>query len=271
MISLRTARRYSCTRGFTLIELALTLAIFGVLAAGLLVPFVAQVTQRKVAETERALESAREVLLGFAAANGRLPCPATDASNGVESFAGGGSAANGACATFSGFLPAVTLGFTPIDGNGYAIDAWATRQNRLRYAVSNETLNAVTNPFTRTDGMRQASAGALGAATLLYVCASAAPSADPSAHCGPGAPATGGTRTLTANAPAVVWSNGANAAIGGAGADEAQNPNPNGGSADRIFVSRGIGGPEANEFDDLLTWLSVGSLVNRMVLSGQLP
>src|SRR5690606_17123599 len=153
------------SRGFTILELALSLAVLAVIAVGVLVPFVAQVSQRKISDTERILEQAREALLGYATATGRLPCPATAASNGFESFASGGNVSNGNCTAtngnFIGFLPAATLGFTPIDANGYAIDAWGTAQNRLRYAVANQTVNGIANPFTRADGMRNATAAAM--------------------------------------------------------------------------------------------------------------
>ena len=263
--------------GFTILELAIALAIMAVLAVGVLVPFVAQVTQRKISETERILEQARETLMGFAAATGRLPCPALPDSDGFEKFSTTsspvGSVTNGTCATFYGFLPAATLGFTPIDQQGYAIDAWGTTQNRIRYAVSNQTISAVTNPFTKTNGMRDATPAGLAGSTLLVVCSSGTGAVAATPACASLA------ATLTANAPAVIWSNGANAATGGASTDEAQNPhsNPNTGSfpqygtADRIFVSRSIGAGAAGEFYDIVTWLSVGNLVTRMVLAGQLP
>ena len=66
-------------------------------------------------------------------------------------------------------------------------------------------------------------------------------------------------------------------ATGGTSVDERQNPHPNGaavppnGSADRIFVSRTTTNVPGSEFDDIVTWLSVGNLVSRMVLGGQLP
>ena len=63
------------TAGFTLIELAITLAIIGVLAGAVLVPFVAQVAQRNTAATEKTLEQIKDALLGYATATGRLPCP----------------------------------------------------------------------------------------------------------------------------------------------------------------------------------------------------
>ena len=259
-------------RGFTILELAITLAVMAMLASAVLVPLVAQIQQRKIAATEKILEQAMEALLGYAAATGRLPCPAVDTGvnpTGVEAFATTptpGTVANGICASFIGFLPAVTLGFTPVDGQGYAIDAWATTQNRIRYAVSNQTVpvgSTNTNPFTRANGMRNASAGSMAATPLLYVCGS-----------GTGVVAgtnCGAAVTLTSNAPAVIWSVGANATTGGTSTDELQNPNPNGGSSDRIFVSRIRTDVTGAEFDDIVTWLSVGNLVSRMVMAGELP
>ncbi|HYC46048.1 MAG TPA: prepilin-type N-terminal cleavage/methylation domain-containing protein [Burkholderiales bacterium] len=259
--------------GFTILELAITLAIMAVLAVGVLVPFIAQVTQRRIAETERILEQAKETLMGFAAATGRLPCPALPDTDGFEKFAAGGTVANGSCATFYGFLPAATLGFTPVDNQGYAIDAWTTTQNRIRYAVSNQTVNGVTNPFTKTNGMRDATATQLAGATFLVVCSAGTGAVPATPACASAA------STLTINAPAVIWSNGANAATGGRSADEAENPHPNPdtgafaqyGTADRVFVSRTIRSVSGAEFDDIVTWLSVGNLVSRMVLAGQLP
>ena len=253
------------THGFTLLELSITLAILAVLAAGVMVPFVAQVAQRNIANTERLLDQAKEALLGYAATTGRLPCPAIAASNGQESVA---NAATGACTTNYGFLPAVTIGFSPVDAAGFAIDAWSTQSNRIRYAVSD---HGGANTFTRSGGMRSVGPAALAANPLLFVCGSSTASNQPNLHCGPGALGTGGSILLTDRAPVVIWSVGANALTGGGSADEAQNPNPNGGSADRIFVSKSMSNRAATEFDDLVTWLSVGNLVNRMVLAGQLP
>ena len=256
-------RGYAGASGFTIIELAITLAIIGVLAGAVLVPLVTQVAQRNRAATERTLEQVKEALLGYATATGRLPCPATDTSNGLEAFAVTGTVSNGLCAAFTGYLPAVTLGFTPVDNQGFATDAWGTTQNRIRYAVSNQTINTIANPFTRVNGMRSATAAQMSTALLLYVCNSGA---------GVVAGTSCGTAVkLTDNAPVVVWSVGANAATGGTSVDELENPNPNGGSADRIFVSRSVQNTSGSEFDDVVTWIPVGNLVSRMVVGGQLP
>lgn len=253
--------------GFTLIEMAVVLLIVTLLLGGLLVPLSTQIEQRKISETQKLLEDAKEALIGFALANGRLPCPASANSNGQESFAAGGSAVDGKCSNFfDGFLPAATLGFTPVDSNGYAIDGWGLAQNRIRYAVANTTVNTFTFPFTRTDGMKNATMSAIGNANLLYVCASAPiGAAAPYTNCG-------AATTLTSKAVLVVYSVGKNAATGGTGSDEVVNPNPNSLNVNKgVFVSHTQSAAAGNEFDDIVTWLSPNILFNRMVAAGRLP
>src|ERR1700682_680809 len=121
---------------FTLIEVMVVLVILVVLMSGLAVPLAAQVQLRRQEETRRQLDEAKEALLGFAAAHGRLPCPAAERSNGLESFAPGGDASNGNCSNFyDGFLPGATLGLAPLDSEGFVRDAWMGVGNRVRYAV----------------------------------------------------------------------------------------------------------------------------------------
>lgn len=63
-------------RGYTLVELAVVLAIVGLQLDSMMYMLSAQTEQRNFEETRRRLETARDLLLGFAVANGRLPCPA---------------------------------------------------------------------------------------------------------------------------------------------------------------------------------------------------
>src|SRR5205809_6647757 len=86
--------------GYTLVELMVVMLIMAVLAAGITIPLSAQLQMRRAEETRRILDEARDALLGFAVAHGRLPCPATASSRGEERFAPGGSPDNGACETF---------------------------------------------------------------------------------------------------------------------------------------------------------------------------
>lgn len=257
------ARRHPSARngnqGFTLLEHAVSLSVIALLLGSVMVPLQTQIETRKVDETRRMLDLAQEMLLGFAAAHGYFPCPATASSAGQEPQ--GTDHTDGSCPVWHGFLPAAVLGYRPVDAQGYALDAWETASNRIRYAVANETVGGVARLFTRANGMRSVPLSSLGATPLLHICQSGNGVAETS--CGPAV-------TLASNAAVVVWSVGPNAATGGASVHEAQNPNPNGGSADRIFVSRGPSAVPSHEFDDLLTWIPATTLVSRLVLAGQL-
>jgi len=54
------------TRGFTLIELAIVLVIITILVGGLAMPLTAQIQARRIAETKKTLEEAREAIIGYA-------------------------------------------------------------------------------------------------------------------------------------------------------------------------------------------------------------
>ena len=258
-------------RGFTLVELAVAIFIIALLLGSVLVPLQSQVESRRYDDTQRILEQAREALLGYAAANGYFPCPADYAlgSLGAEVTHNLGT---GVCAAtvngggtggvYVGFLPAVTLGFTPVDAQGYALDAWGLTQNRIRYAVSYTTVGGTTNPFTRTNGIRSAGMGNVQAAALLSVCNTATGST--ATACAAGA-------TLTSNAIVVIWSLGPNAATtGGVSTDEAENAQSLA-ATDRVFVMRTKSSVTASEFDDVVTWIAAPTLFNRLIAAGQLP
>lgn len=237
-------------RGFTLIEMAIVLIIITLVVGSALVPLSTQIEQRKRAETQKTLEEIKEALIGFAVANGRLPCPATATSNGVEDPMGGGACTN----PYNGFVPAVTLGITPTDDQGFVIDGWG---GRIRYAVTRANNN--NNYVTTNDGIRNVGMGAF--LPDLHVCASST-GVTPT-NCG-----TTAGNTLTASAPALIYSLGQNWPTGGTGNDEAENLD-----ADVVFVSH-VPSPATapnGEFDDIVTWISPYTLFNRMVAAGQLP
>lgn len=243
-------------RGFTLTEMAVVLVIVALLIGGLILPIGTQQDIRYINETDASLKNIHEALLGFAAANGRLPCPAAPAGNGTESFAGGGNADNGECSNFyNGFVPAVTLGIQPTDAGGFAIDAWG---HRIRYAVTDQAINGVARAVTRSDGMRSATMNSVAAATLVSVCTTST---------GIAAGNCGGATSLVTNAPAVIFSTGKNEA--GAGADEQANST----TLDAVFVSHVPAPPGAanGEFDDQVLWISPNILFNRMLSAGRLP
>lgn len=251
--------------GFTIVELAFALFLVALLFGSVFVPLQTQVDTRKVEETRQLLGRAREALLGFAVAHGYFPCPADGTGSGQEPA--GSDHATGQCPAYHGFLPAAALGFPFADAQGYAVDAWGISTNRIRYAVANQAVGPAgnSNAFTRANGMRAAGISNMSdpALSLFHVCASGK---------GVSAGATcGSAPTVVSTTPVVIWSVGANAATGGTSLDEAQNPNPNGGSMDRIFVSRTRSNAAGNEFDDIVSWIPMPILIGRMVAAGQIP
>lgn len=246
-------RQYN--RGFTLIELAIVLILVALLSGGLMMSLSAQYENVASAETQRRLNDAREALLGYAAANGRLPCPAQGGATAVESPLGGGTCSD----NWDGFLPAITLGLNPTDSNGYALDGWG---NPIRYA----TTKAVSSQVTTTNQIKAAwnAGGTLNNGQLaadLRVCNTSFGISGGGAN----ASCAGGSE-LTANAVAVIYSRGSNGASPPSSADEIAN-----GDADRAFVSHTPTPAGANEFNDLVIWISPNTLYSRLIAAGRLP
>jgi type II secretory pathway pseudopilin PulG len=239
----RFQARGAFARGFSLVELAIGMLVLALLLGSILVPLSAQVEQRKIAETQKALDEIREALLGYAIANGHLPCPdrstGTNSNNGVEDITGNSCGSN-----LEGNLPWVTLG-TP------GVDSWG---NRFRYRISD------------VFAQRGPPVIAFGTTSSVEVCADAA--------CATRVTASGD------GPPALVLSYGRNGrgAINGtnnvqntlptAGTDEAENTD-----GDQTYVSRveSAQGSTAGEFDDLFTWVPRSVLLNRLVAAGRLP
>jgi prepilin-type N-terminal cleavage/methylation domain-containing protein len=258
-------------RGFSLIEIAIVLVIISVLLTIVVVPLSTQVEQRRRADTEKQLELIKEAIIGFALANGRFPCASRAADNGVESVI---SAVAGTCNAYVGLVPAVTLGLSPIDSSGFAVDAWEITPNRIRYAVADLSIsgppyppscsNSVQHVLTKTDGIRLATMGCLGDTNallnLLTIC-SVKPTGAPGA-------ASACTSPLSTKAPFVLLSLGKNAPAGGTGADEAHNVDP-----DSYFVSHTPTdvASTSGEFDDIVAWPSLNTIFGRMVQAGKLP
>lgn len=240
-------------RGFSLIELAIVLVIVTILIGGLAVPLSAQIQARRVAETSKTLEEAREAILGYAMTHSVdhdsnpttpprpfLPCPDSDTvADGLENR----DLTTGACVQDVGWFPWVTLGAA-------SQDAWG---RRLLYASQPELTNSL-NGFNNST--------VAPVAGWNDVC---------STH-------TCSTVDVAADVPVVLVSFGPNGwgarDINGStlasptGADELENLN-----ADRLFVSRSSSKPgsTSGEFDDLTTWLSFNLIINRACPAGGCP
>lgn len=253
--------RLGAPHGFTLVELAVVVAIVALLLGTLMYTLSAQSDQRNFEETRRRLDSAHDLLLAYAIANGRLPCPATATSNGYESPVGGGT-----CTTsYGGWLPAVTIGFQQTDASGYAVDAWG---NRIRYSVdpsgcllSPSCSSTVTPFFTSSTTLK--TNGISYMPGNLVVCKSATGATTNS--CGPS------TNSLTNQniVVAVVLSTGKNGAITCASCTD-QNENTD---SDPVFVYHTLTptGATNGEFDDQMVWIPIGELYSKMIAAGVLP
>jgi prepilin-type N-terminal cleavage/methylation domain-containing protein len=271
---MKSAYTTTSSAGFTLAELAIVLLIIGLLVGGALIPLGAQVELKRIGDAQKSLDDIKEALLGYAAANGRLPCPDTTgdgvedrtAVNGLDGCQGG---------VYEGNLPWVTLGIG-------SVDSWG---NRFHYRVTNE--------FTRTTGDPTAAGcsytGFDNSCTLEL-----GDTGDIAVRTRGDNPATGAVESkfvsnLATAVPAVILSFGKNgygavSSTGGAipgppvsNVDEATNANM---GAIKMWHTRTIGqvgcsdtaeGQPFCEFDDLVTWLPTTVLFSRMVAAGKLP
>lgn len=113
--------------GFTIIEIAIVLLIFGLIVGGIMGPLQTQLDNMDRRETVQTLDTTREALVGFALRNGRLPCPDTS-GDGQENKPG----AN--CTNELGDVPWVTLGVK-------SEDAW---KQPLTYRVDGRFADSAT-------------------------------------------------------------------------------------------------------------------------------
>jgi prepilin-type N-terminal cleavage/methylation domain-containing protein len=233
-------------RGFTLIELAVALFIITLVLASILVPLTSQVEQRQISDTRKTLEEIKEALIGFAIANGYLPCPAISAIDGHEDRNGTVCRAG----KRDGYIPWATLGVSKLDAWGHI----------FRYSVapayaSSNPLFGLISPRTLMVQTRDA-AGALSPLTNLNDIPAVALS-----HGKNGYGSVNDQGTPQANPADWPLSN----------LDESTNVAVN----TTTFVSRapqaaGLPGP-GGEFDDIVVWISPNILFNRMVAAGKLP
>jgi len=273
--------------GFSLVEIAVVLVILTILLSTLAMPIAGQLRQRRMSETQRLLDMAQQALIGYASANGRLPCPATDGATigsvnsfGDERFASAGdSALTGKCEYWAGYLPAVALGLSPLDSQGFMVDAWGLRANRIRYAVWGSDVvlpGLVSYPFTKTNGMKTATTTVLAdtntATPFLMICQSAPLGTPlPSATVAGTTSACGaGVVKLADRAPAIIYSLGENAAAASPGLDEAFNAKTTANQT-FAFVSHVQTAGPTNAFDDIVNWISLSVLFNNMQAAGRFP
>ncbi len=244
---MKTQRPYFISQkiahGFTLIEMAVVLVILGLLLTMFLTPFTTQRDAQNRAKTQILLSEAKEALIGYAVTNGYLPCPDSDAvPDGIENLNNDGTN----CQDAEGVLPWNDLGIE-------RIDAW---NHYFRYRV-NSTFSRRSGLFTIADAEGASDIQISGENDVAIVSTNSRPAAVVLSHGTNGF----GAKNLNATSPA-------NQEPAPTGADELINATED----DKKFVSH-TPTPQgsANEFDDLVTWISPKVLINRMIVAERLP
>lgn len=134
--------------GFTLIEIAIVLLIVTILLGYTVALFPRQQELKQYRAVDREMDEIIAAIVGFAQVNGRLPCPAIPNSAGAEDGGGGAE-----CTSFGGFVPTSTIGFEGrLNGDTLLLDPWG---NPYRYYVSDSDMDADgVSDFVRTNEMR---------------------------------------------------------------------------------------------------------------------
>ena len=121
--------------GFTLIEVAIVVLIVTILLGYSVALLPRQQELKQYRALDQEMDHIIEAIIGFAQVNGRLPCPAIPNSGGFED--GGGTID---CNNYGGFVPVNTLGLTGrLNQDLLLLDPWG---NPYRYYVTNNDFNA---------------------------------------------------------------------------------------------------------------------------------
>ncbi|MCL5061526.1 MAG: type II secretion system GspH family protein [Candidatus Thermoplasmatota archaeon] len=298
-------------RGFTLIELAIVLVIVTILIGGLAVPLSAQIQARRIAETNKTLEEAREAIIGYTMSHTTTTCTCAYTSGALDSPPATTCPTNLCPPLVTGtatltisprhYLPCPDLnGADPepdqdndgVDGlrdiNNGVEDRYKTGSNVGRCAASAGHLPWVTLGTAAQDAWGNRlhySLTDIPAATMYGNSSTGfSNSSTGNNHvCITGAGGCG-TGTVASNVPAVLVSYGPNSR--GARniniAEGSPTPAPpletspdelENTDADTGFVSRAPTKADSasGEFDDLVVWISDGLLKSRVCPSGGCP
>ncbi len=226
--------------GFSLVELTVVLVIVALLSGGLMFGLSAQRESAALQDARRQLDTVKEALLGYAMANGRLPCPALANTGIAPDPLPQPSPLPSLCAQQYGVIPWVTLGLPETDPWG----------NRVTYFASSRFTAGLTGgaqaSFTMSTGVPPDNAGLAEIHNLAG-------------------------STVAIEIAAVVVSHGPN----GAGAyrpDGSKNAEGSIKEQENSDTNQPfIADTPTPAFDDQLVWISPHLLKSRLVAVGKLP
>jgi prepilin-type N-terminal cleavage/methylation domain-containing protein len=255
---MRVINIYKTNSGFTLIEMAIVMLIIGALIGSAILPLKAQRESNNIKQARAELKTIEQAIYGYAIANARLPCPAQPGS-GLENLTAD------VCTNNSiGFVPSTTLGIGGnINCDNLIVDPWG---NPYRYSVTESDSNAINGPdFTSPTDIVDIDVALLDPDLRVCINNTCAPA----------------SARLTNEAIAVIYSMGKNR-NNTAGVDEEQNGGEGtiasgaciagdyGVGADNDYVSHLQVEAGANQFDDIMLWISENLLYAKLLSAGQL-
>lgn len=264
----RNAVRFNAMRGFTLIELAVVIAIVGLLLGGLLIPLATQMDAKRVRSTQDSLDEIKQAIYGYVVSSNpmpgalnpqitsRLPCPdcmestdgdcnvlpADDIGDGEEDYFNPGLGFTG-CASYEGYVPWVSLGVGQFD-------SW---NRNFRYRVTDDFADAVADPDC---GSVRVSIGLCTQGDL-----------DVQESVGEG------SDRIAEDMAAVILSLGEEASktLCSQAADPSPDQEENVDCNNSIFVSNTRVEQAGNEFDDVVIWVSPNIIKLKLLEANILP
>jgi prepilin-type N-terminal cleavage/methylation domain-containing protein len=256
-------------RGFTLIELAVVIAIVGLLLGGLLIPLATHVDAKRVSSTQDSLDEIKQAIYGYAVSSNpmpgahypqitsRLPCPdcmestddhcnvlpADDIGDGEEDYYAYPGEGFTGCATYEGNVPWVSLGVGQFD-------SW---NRNFRYRVTDDFADAVAD---QNCGSVRVSIGLCTQGDL-----------DVQESVGEG------SHKIAEDMAAVILSLGEEASktLCSQAADPSPDQEENVDCNNSIFVSSTRVEQAGNEFDDVVIWVSPSIIKLKLLEANILP
>ena len=286
-------------QGFTLIELAIVLVIVTILVGGLAMPLSAQIQARRIGETRKTMEEAKEAIIGYAMSHTTGSCTCAYVTGALQ---GSSTCSASLCSTTFSTSDTATLTVRPrhylpcpdinkaaddlepavdndgvnglIDINNGVEDRYISGTNSGQCITSLGNFPWVTLATAPQDAWGNRLRYAITAAYADLDVGFGNTLAGDKQIC---STSTGGcpTGTVASNVPAVLIAYGPNGwgALNVSGtplaaptsADELENTD-----ADNSFVSRfpSKSDAAAGEFDDLLVWISKDLLISRVCQGG---
>jgi prepilin-type N-terminal cleavage/methylation domain-containing protein len=238
-------------KGFTIIELSVSLFVVSVLLTGIVSSLAVHVERRRVVETKRQLDEVREALIGFAIANKRLPRPADAYGHEISNCT-----TDAAC---TGNIPWATLAVPKLDAFDKVIRYSVTPvlANAVGNAINGITLTSIGNKDVYSSSQSTAISGDVANNAMAVIWS----------H---------GNRNFGSFTDGTLV---ANASTGNL--DEIANISGSIGSgqAGTRFVShvpskadyRDAANSATGEFDDIVVWLPTATVIARLTAAGRIP